>query len=326
MRVLVTGGAGYVGSVTVERLVEAGHDAVVLDDLSQGHRGAVHPEAAFVEADLLDATSVEQAFRDHGQIDAVMHFASKSLVGESMQKPALYLRDNVVAGINLVDAAVRNGVGRFILSSTANLFGAAETMPITEDEALVPGSPYGESKLTLERALAWYERIHGLRYAALRYFNAAGASERFGESHDPETHIIPRLFDAVLGQSEGFTLFGGDYPTPDGTCIRDYVHVVDLADAHILALDGVVEGSRAYNLGSGTGFSNREVIEAVERVSGRPIAYTVGPRRPGDPPELIASPARIGRELGWEPRLSGLETIVASAWEWRRRHPDGYGD
>jgi UDP-glucose 4-epimerase len=322
MNILVTGGAGYVGSVTVERLAGAGHSVAVLDNLSQGHREAVDPAAAFVAANLLDAEAVDAAFRTLGPFDAVMHFASKSLVGESMQKPGLYLRDNLVAGINLLDACARHGTGRFILSSTANLFGAATVMPIGEDEALVPGSPYGESKLMLERALEWYERIHGIRYAALRYFNAAGATARCGESHNPETHIIPKLFEVVLGKAEGFTLFGDDYPTPDGTCIRDYVHVVDLADAHILALDGIVEGSRAYNLGSGRGYSNREIIDAVERITGRRIPVTAGPRRPGDPPELVASPARIMRELGWQPRMSDLDTIVSSAWEWRRRRAD----
>jgi UDP-glucose 4-epimerase len=325
MRVLVTGGAGYIGSVAVERLLEASHEVVALDNLSQGHRAAVAPGAAFVEADLCDAAAVEEVFRAHAPFDAVMHFASKSLVPESMRLPALYLRDNVVAGVNLIDAAARHGTHRFILSSTANLFGAAEKMPITEEEPLVPGSPYGESKLTLERALAWYERIHGLRYAALRYFNAAGATERCGEFHEPETHIIPKLFEVALGQAEGFTLFGDDYPTPDGTCIRDYVHVADLVDAHVLALDAIRDRSRAYNLGSGAGFSNREVVEAVRRVTGHPIPVSVGPRRPGDPPALVASSALIERELGWTRRFNDLDKIVATAWEWRRRHPNGYG-
>jgi UDP-glucose 4-epimerase len=324
MNVLVTGGAGYIGSVATEQLLAAGHSVLVADNLSLGNRDAVHPDADFAEVELMDRDAVDALFTTHGAIDAVLHFASKSLVGESMHEPALYLRDNVVAGINVIDACARHGAGRFILSSTANLFGAAERMPIAEDEPLVPGSPYGEAKLTLERALAWYEQIHGLRYAALRYFNAAGASQRCGEWHTPETHIIPKLLGVALGQEETFTLFGDDYPTHDGTCVRDYIHVVDLVDAHILALDAIESGSRAYNLGSGTGFSNRQILETVQAVTERTIPHTTGPRRPGDPPTLVASSAKIQAELGWRPRHSDLETIINSAWEWRQKHPTGY--
>lgn len=324
MRILVSGGAGYIGSVVVEHLVEAGHEALVVDNFSQGHRAAVHPAALLLEADLLDEAAVEDAFARFGPIDAVMHFAARSLVGESMREPRLYLRDNLAAGVNIIDAAARHGVRRFVLSSTANLYGSVERMPIGEDAPIEPGSVYGESKLMLERALGWYERIHGLRFAALRYFNAAGATERCGEFHRPETHIIPKLFEVALGQAPEFTLFGDDYPTPDGTCIRDYIHVSDLAVAHVLALDAIADGSRVYNLGSGAGYSNLDVVAAVRRVTGHPIPLRVGPRRPGDPPALVASPARIQRELGWKAQRSSLETIVATAWEWRRRHPAGW--
>jgi UDP-glucose 4-epimerase len=255
-----------------------------------------------------------------------MHFASFTLVGESMQVPELYLRDNVSAGVTVMSQAVRHGVGGFILSSTANLFGIAERMPIDESEPIVPGSPYGESKHTLERALHWYERVHQLRFAALRYFNAAGATERVGEDHDPETHIIPLVLRVAMKQAEQFTLFGGDYPTEDGTCVRDYIHVVDLAQAHILALEALSDGSRVYNLGNSAGFSNRQVIEAARKVTGRQIPYTIGPRRPGDPARLIASSNRIQAELGWRPRYPDLETIIGTAWEWRSRHPNGYRD
>jgi UDP-glucose 4-epimerase len=297
---------------------------IVFDNLSQGHREAVHPDARFVEGDLRDEQAVEAAFRSHAGIDAVMHFASFTLVGESMQRPELYLRDNVNAGVTLLASAVKHDVGRFILSSTANLFDRPERIPIGESESIVPGSPYGESKHMLERALYWYERVHQLRYAALRYFNAAGASERLGESHNPETHIIPLVLRVAQGQAERFTLFGDDYPTEDGSCVRDYIHVVDLAQAHILALGALADGSRVYNLGNGAGFSNKQVIETAEIVTGRSIPYTVGPRRPGDPARLIASSDRIRAELGWQPRYPDIESIIGSAWAWRQKHPNGY--
>jgi UDP-glucose 4-epimerase len=324
MIILVSGGAGYIGSITTEELLSAGHEVVVFDNLSQGHRAAVHPDAAFVEGDLRDVEAIESAFAQHPGIEGVMHFASYTLVGESMQRPELYLRDNVTCGINLIAAAARHNAGRFILSSSANLFDDPQRMPIDEEERIIPGSPYGESKYMLERALSWYEQIFGLRFAALRYFNAAGATERFGEHHDPETHIIPLLLGVALGRRDEFTLFGEDYPTPDGSCIRDYIHVVDLAQAHILALEALKEGSRVYNLGNGKGFSNKEVIEAARRVTGHPIPYTVGPRRPGDPAVLVASSAKIRAELGWQPRHPQLEEIIGSAWAWHRRHPLGY--
>ena len=325
MKILVTGGAGYIGSVATAELVAAGHDVVVVDNLYQGHREAVHPDAQFVQADLADMDAVKTIFAQHTGIDAVMHFASYTLVGESMQNPAKYLRDNTVAGVNLIDAAVSAGVGRVIVSSTANLFEKPDSMPIEPDNTIVPGSPYGESKYILERTLHWYERIHGLKYACLRYFNAAGGTPNRGEDHTPELHLIPVVLQVALGQRESITLFGGDYPTRDGTCVRDYVHIVDLAQAHILALDGIARlGSRKYNLGNGDGFTNLEVVQAARRITGHAIPCTIGARRPGDPAILIASAKKIREELGWEPRYPTIDQIIGSAWEWHQSHPDGY--
>lgn len=325
MKVLVTGGAGYIGSVATAELIAAGHNVVVVDNLYQGHRAAVHPDAQFVQGDLLDADTCTQLFATHKGIDAVMHFASYTLVGESMQHPAKYLRDNTVAGVNLIDAAVKAGVGRIIVSSTANLFDEPESMPIEPDNKIVPGSPYGESKHILERTLYWYERIHGIKYACLRYFNAAGGTPTRGEDHTPELHLIPVVLQVALGQRESITLFGGDYPTRDGTCVRDYVHIVDLAQAHILALDGIARlGSRKYNLGNGDGFTNLEVVEAARRITGHAIPCTIGARRPGDPAILIASAAKIRAELGWQPQYPNIDQIIGSAWEWHRTHPHGY--
>jgi UDP-glucose 4-epimerase len=298
---------------------------VVFDNLYQGHREAVHPDAAFVEGDLRNADDVARAFREHKGIEGIMHFASFTLVGESMQYPLMYLRDNIVAGGNLLEHAVANDVGRFILSSTANLFDDPQTMPIEPDDRIVPGSPYGESKFFMERMLHWFDRIYGLRYACLRYFNASGDTPDRGEHHDPETHLIPLVLQVALGQREKVVVFGNDYPTKDGTCVRDYIHVVDLAQAHILALDGIGRlGSRKYNLGNGNGFTVLEVIETARAITGRPIAYEVGPRRPGDPAVLIASSKKIREELGWEPQYPKLEQIVGSAWEWHHTHPNGY--
>lgn len=325
MKVLVTGGAGYIGSVATAELVAAGHEVVVIDNLYQGHRAAVHPDAQFVQGDLLDADTCTRLFATHNGIDAVMHFASYTLVGESMQHPAKYLRDNTVAGVNLIDAAVKAGVGRIIVSSTANLFDEPESMPIEPDNKIVPGSPYGESKHILERTLYWYERIHGIKYACLRYFNAAGGTPTRGEDHTPELHLIPVVLQVALGQRESITLFGGDYPTRDGTCVRDYVHIVDLAQAHILALDGIARlGSRKYNLGNGDGFTNLEVVEAARRITGHAIPCTIGARRAGDPAILIASAAKIRAELGWQPQYPNIDQIIGSAWEWHRTHPHGY--
>jgi len=325
MSILVTGGAGYIGSIVTEELIKRDEDVVVFDDLSLGHRAAVHPEAQFVKGCLADRRAVKALFEDHN-VDAVMHFASHTLVGESMEHPFMYLGDNVTNGLILLHEAVEHGVRRLILSSTANLFDEPERIPIDEGEKIVPGSPYGESKHVLERVLHWLDRIYGFRYAALRYFNAAGASlcgER-GEDHDPETHLIPITLQVALGQRDKIVIYGDDYPTRDGTCVRDYIHVVDLAQAHILALQALDQGSRTYNLGNGRGFSVKEVIETCREVTGHPIPAEVGARRPGDPPTLIAASDRIREELRWEPQYPDLETIVAHAWEWHRTHPRGY--
>ncbi len=323
MRILVTGGAGYIGSVVVEALVARGEDVTVLDNLSQGHRGAVHPAARLVQGDLANPEAARDVLSG-GSFDAIMHFASNTLVGESMREPFKYLGDNVSNGLNLLRAAVDNGVGRFILSSTANLFDRPRRMPIDEAEDIVPGSPYGESKFIMERLLYWLDRVHGLRYASLRYFNAAGATAERGEEHAPETHLIPLVLQVALGQRQQVEIYGQDYPTPDGTCVRDYIHVLDLAEAHILALQALDQGSRTYNLGNGQGYSVREVIDTARQVTGHPIPAVVGPRRPGDPPVLVASSDRIRRELGWQPRYPALRDIVQTAWDWHRTHPAGY--
>jgi UDP-glucose 4-epimerase len=322
MKILVTGGAGYIGSVVVEELIAEGVQVAVFDDLSLGHREAVHPQAELVIGDLAVPEQISAALA-RVRPDAVMHFASRSLVGESMQHPFLYLGDNVTQGMNLLAAMHEHGVSRFILSSTANLFGTPERVPIAEDDRIDPGSPYGESKLVLERVLAWCARLHGLTYATLRYFNAAGATQTRGEHHDPETHLVPLVLQVALGKREKIVVFGDDYPTPDGTCIRDYIHVVDLAQAHILALRALGEAPRIYNLGNGEGFSVMEVIATARRVTGHPIPHDVGPRRPGDPAQLTADSTKIRRELGWAPRFA-LPAIVESAWRWLQAHPGGY--
>jgi UDP-glucose 4-epimerase len=323
MKLLVTGGAGYIGSVTVEQLVQSGHSVVVFDNLYQGHAGAVHPEATFVQGDLADKGAIDAVLAEH-RPDGIMHFASHTLVGESWDKPFLYLRDNIVNGLNLLQSAVEHGVGRFILSSTANLFDDPERLPIAETERIVPGSPYGESKHILERYLYWLDRVYGLRYACLRYFNACGATEERGEDHDPETHLIPLVLQVALGQRDNITIFGDDYNTPDGTCVRDYIHVVDLAQAHILALQALDQGSRKYNLGNGRGYSVKEVIDTARQVTGHPIPAVIGPRRPGDPDILIASSETINHDLGWEPKYSRLRDMIESAWRWHVAHPYGY--
>lgn len=325
MKVLVTGGAGYIGSICTAELLAAGHECVVFDSLYQGHAEAVPAGVPLFVGDLCDAGAVKKLFQEHRGFDAIMHFASYTLVGESMQKPLKYLRENLVAGANLLEQAVEHGVGRFILSSTANLFDDPAKMPIEPDERIVPGSPYGESKYFLERTLYWFERIYGLKYACLRYFNASGDTPNRGEDHTPELHIIPIILEVALGKREKLTIFGNDYPTKDGTCVRDYVHVLDLAQAHILAMQALDQrGSCTYNLGNGNGFTLLELIETAERVTGREIDYEFGPRRPGDPAILIASSEKIRRDLGWEPKYTTLEQIVASAWEWHKSHPNGY--
>lgn len=324
MKILVTGGAGYIGSTVVAQLIEIGESVVVFDNLYQGHQDAVHPEAVFVQGDLSDRAAIDTLFDEH-QPDAIMHFASHTLVGESMERPFLYLGENITNGLNLLQSAVEHGVRRFILSSTANLFDDPERMPIDENERIVPGSPYGESKFILERMLFWLDHTHNFRYAALRYFNAAGAhSVNRGEHHDPEYHLIPIVLQVALGQRDSVKIFGDDYPTPDGTCVRDYIHVLDLAQAHILALHALDQGSRVYNLGNGQGFSVKEVIETAREVTGHPIPAEVTVRRPGDPAVLIASSAKIRRELGWEPQHPTLRDIIESAWAWHKAHPHGY--
>ena len=323
MKILVTGGAGYIGSVVVEQLIGAGESAIVFDNLSQGHKAAVHPSAIFVEGDLSDRAAIDNALSKH-RPDAVMHFASRTLVGESMEKPFLYLGDNVKTGLNLIESMVENGVKRIILSSTANLFDKPKRMPIDESERIIPGSPYGESKFILERMLHWLDRIYGARFACLRYFNAAGATATRGEDHDPELHLIPLVLQAALGQREKVTIFGEDYPTRDGTCVRDYIHVTDLAQAHILALGAIDRGSRFYNLGNGEGFTVKEVIDTAREVTGRPIRAEIGSRRAGDPAVLVAGSDKIRKELGWVPEFPHVRDIIQSAWQWHKANPDGY--
>ena len=324
MNLLVTGGAGYIGSITAERLLERGHRVVVLDNLSTGHRDAVPTGATFVEGDVADRDRVGATLEEHG-VEAVLHFAAVSLVGESMERPLAYFRNNTAGSLALLEAMLAHDVRRFVLSSTAALFGTPESVPIPEEAEVRPESVYGESKALIERMLHWLQRTAGLGYASLRYFNAAGASPRLGEDHRPETHLIPLVLQVAAGRRERIAVFGEDYPTADGTAVRDYIHVLDLAEAHVLAVEALAPGeARAYNLGNGNGFSVREVIEVCRRVTGRPIAEQAAPRRAGDPPVLVADAERIRRELGWQPQRTDLEAIVASAWAWAQAHPDGY--
>lgn len=326
MKVLVTGGAGYIGSTVVSELVKAGDEVVVIDNLSQGHLAAVHSDAIFVEGDLADRVVLDKVMAEH-RPDGIMHFASNTLVGESVEFPFLYLGDNVRNGLNLLQCAVEHGVKRFILSSTANLFDEPERIPIAADEKIVPGSPYGESKYILERLLHWMNRVYGLNYAALRYFNACGAaSPNLGEHHNPETHLIPLVLQVALGQRKKIVIYGDDYDTPDGTCVRDYIHVLDLAQAHILALRALDDGSRVYNLGNGNGFSVKEVIDMAWQVTSHPIPAVIGSRRAGDPAILIADSEKTKLELGWQPRQSDLQNIIETAWAWHQKHPHGYED
>jgi UDP-glucose 4-epimerase len=324
-RYLVTGGAGYVGSHTVLALLDRGEEVVVFDDLSKGHREAVPQGVQLVTGRCSDRDALDRVFST-GRFDAVLHFAALSLVGDSMRDPMRYISENVANTCAVVDAAARAGCRKFVLSSTAALFGYPERIPIDEECTLKPVNPYGDSKLFCERALDWADQIHGVRTACLRYFNAAGADPqgRAGEDHDPETHLVPLCIDAALGLRPPLTVFGTDYPTPDGTCIRDYVHVTDLADAHVRALAVLDERSVRYNLGNGRGYSVREVIESVERVSGRKVPHGFGPRREGDPAQLVAASDRLRRETGWTPRFPALDDIVRTAWEWRMAHPKGY--
>lgn len=323
--VLVTGGAGYIGSVAVEQLCDAGHKVVVYDNLIKGHRGAIDPRASFVDGDIADLEMLEATMREH-EVRAVMHFAAHSLVGESMENPVKYFNNNVAASLTLVEAMQRTGADAIVFSSSAATFGVPESDIITEDARQDPINPYGESKLMFERMLRWFDEINGIRYISLRYFNAAGASEKYGEVHDPETHLIPLVLQVALGQRPHINIFGDDYPTPDGTAIRDYIHVIDLAQAHLLALDSLVSGGKsgAFNLGNGEGFSVKQVIEAARQVTGHPIPAQVGPRRAGDPPVLVASSEGIAERLGWKPAYPQLADIIRTAWDWHQRHPLGY--
>ena len=327
MRILVTGGAGYIGSHTVRLLLSRGHEVWIYDNLSEGHRAAV-PAERLIVGDLCDVPQVDQLVMDR-RIEAVIHFAAFTYVGDSVREPGKYYQNNLVNTLNLMECLRRNRVGRFVFSSTAATFGVPERAPITEDEPQRPINPYGSSKLAVERALADYAVAYGWGYAALRYFNAAGASPdaKIGEDHDPETHLIPLILQAILGQRPAIEIYGTDYPTPDGTCIRDYIHVDDLAAAHLLALENLQPGNGLrYNLGIGRGYSVREVIQAVESVTGKRVPVKEGPRRPGDPPVLVASSDRIQQELGWRPQYTDIRPIIETAWRWHSSHPRGYND
>jgi UDP-glucose 4-epimerase len=325
MKLLVTGGAGYIGSVVSRQLLHAGHEVVVLDSLERGHRAAVAPEARFVEADLRDAEAINEIVSEG--FDGALHFAALALVGESVSHPERYYHANVVGTMNLLDALCATGVPRLVFSSTCAVYGQPDEVPISESAPPRPASPYGASKLAVDLMIGDYCRAHQLGAVSLRYFNVAGASGDVGEDHYPETHLIPNILRTALGRNPQVEVFGTDYPTPDGTAIRDYIHIEDLSDAHLLALDGTIVGEhRIFNLGTGTGFSVREVIETARRVTEREIPVREGPRRPGDPPSLVASSERIRAELGWEARKPGLEQIVADAWAFASARPNGYSD
>ena len=323
-RVLVTGGAGYIGSVVTEQLLAKGCEVIVCDNLSHGSKRAIPAGANVVIADTADRAALDRIFTGQ-RIDAVVHLAAFIEAGESMQVPEKYFRNNTVNSLTLLEAMLHHKVRRFVFSSTAALYGTPERTPIEESDPLRPTNAYGESKLLVEQMLAWFHSIHGLRYASLRYFNAAGAAGDLGEDHVPESHLIPLTLQVALGKREHIAIYGTDYPTPDGTCVRDYIHVSDLASAHLLALDALRERDKLiYNLGNGRGFSVREVVETVRRVTGHPIPDREVQRRPGDPAVLVAACDKIKRELRWQPQFQTLESIVRSAWEWRRAHPDGY--
>jgi len=323
MNVFVTGGAGYIGSVCVEELLNAGHQVTVFDNLTEGHRSAVDARAKFVEGCFSDAAVIKRAVRE-ARADAILHFAANALVGESMTNPSKYFRNNVGSALNLLDAAVECGVKKFVFSSTCATYGPPDRVPMTEDLPQRPINPYGESKLMFEKILQWYQKLHGLEFIAFRYFNAAGASAKFGEHHRIETHLIPNVLKVALGQARQCEIYGTDYPTPDGTCIRDYIHIVDLAQAHILGLAPGKTGF--YNLGNGDGYSVKQVIEMCEQVTGTKIPAIEKPRRAGDPPKLVAAATKAITELGWKPKYPKLEDIVATAWAWHQRHPNGYAD
>ncbi|MBN2302143.1 MAG: UDP-glucose 4-epimerase GalE [Lentisphaerae bacterium] len=321
MKVFVTGGAGYIGSVTSELLLDAGHEVVVFDNLERGHRAAIDSRAQFVQGDLRDRNCVINAMTD-ARPDAVMHFAAYALVPESMAKPEIYFGNNVVGCVNLTDGMLAAGVAKIVFSSTCATYGQPDRVPITEQEKQLPANPYGESKLICEKILDWHKKLRGLKPVCLRYFNACGATEKFGEDHDPETHIIPIVLQVALGKRRSVKMFGDDYDTHDGTCVRDYIHIVDLAQAHILALTGEFEG--AFNLGNGKGNSVLEVIETAREVTGHPIPAEKVGRRPGDPAILVAAADKARDVLKWRPKFPDLKSIIESAWNWHRAHPEGY--
>jgi UDP-glucose 4-epimerase len=323
MKIFVVGGAGYIGSVCAELLLNEGHEVTIFDNLTEGHRRAVDSRASFIQGELTERAQIQAALSST-RPDGVMHFAANALVGESMRNPSKYFRNNVCNGLNLLDAMVTTGVRRIVFSSTCAIFGLPERLPIDETTPASPINPYGESKLAFEKVLRWYDHIHELKFVSLRYFNAAGATLNFGEDHRQETHLIPNVLKVALGQKPNVEIYGTDYETPDGTCIRDYIHIVDLARAHILALGAT--NSALYNLGTGGGSSVREVISACGKITGRNIATIEKPRRPGDPPRLIASSGKIKNELGWQPQFQSLEAIVESAWKWHEKFPRGYED
>ena len=322
MKIFVVGGAGYIGSVCSELLLNEGHDVAVFDNLSEGHRAAVDPRAKFIEGNLSVFDDTRAALAGF-EPDAVMHFAASALVGESMQDPSKYFRNNIANGLNLLDAMIATGVNRLVFSSTCAIFGPPERLPIEEELPKNPINPYGESKLAFEKILRWYDQIHGLRFVSLRYFNAAGASEKFGEQHRIETHLIPNVLKVALNQKPHVDIYGTDYDTPDGTCIRDYIHILDLSQAHILALKS--NKSEFYNLGTGGGTSVREVIESCRKITGKEISAVEKPRRPGDPARLVAASDKIQREIGWRPRFQNIDAIIESAWRWHQKFPNGYG-
>lgn len=323
MNIFLTGGAGYIGSAATQFLIEAGHAVTVYDSLVTGHRAAVPEKANFIEGDLADQGLLRQSLQG-SEFDAVLHFAAFIEAGESMQKPGKYFHNNLANSLGLIEACADAGVGRFVLSSTAAVYASSDD-PLTESAPLGPANVYGQTKLMIEQALDWYREVHGLHYAALRYFNTAGATPNRGEAHQPESHLIPLVLQVALGQREQAFIFGTDYPTPDGTCIRDYIHLADLVAAHLLALDALEKQDRLiFNVGNGEGYSVRDVIETAREVSGHSIPAVESPRRPGDPARLVASADKIHSELGWKPKYPALKDIIASAWEWHRGHPNGY--
>ena len=323
MNVFVTGGAGYIGSICTEELLNAGHTVTVFDNLTEGHRSAVDSRAKFVEGCLRDAKLVKQSLLD-AKADAIMHFAASALVGESMTDPKKYFHNNLVNALKLADAAVETGVKKFVFSSTCATYGPPDRVPMTEDLPQRPINPYGEAKLMFEKVLLWYREIYKLDFIAFRYFNAAGASEQFGEHHRVETHLIPNVLAVALGQKTHVEIYGTDYPTPDGTCIRDYIHIRDLAQAHILGLQPGKSGF--FNLGNGDGYSVKQVIEMCEKITGKKIPAIEKPRRAGDPPRLVAAANKAFTELGWKPQYPKIEDIVKTAWAWHEKHPTGYAD